>query len=168
MAAFDIVCQDCGEHFVGGSKLALYCHVCRNKRNDESKRRSQRRNKKKEVQTKTAVPEKPKQPEKHSYSFQQVKCPDDCVYYQTLEGKRQMCGFFLTTNERRGCDPGPGCKRYAAMKSGPKHRRTKWDVVAGKKLWEAGWKDSMIAKAMKVKPECVKSYRRRVWEKEKQ
>lgn len=102
--------------------------------------------------------------------FKQAKCPEDCIYVQQISGGMRMCGYFLQTDELRGCDPGLGCNKYVGKNEdlkNAKHRKTTWDVVNGKKLWEAGWKDKMIAQVMRVKPEAVKAYRRRVWEKGK-
>ena len=174
MAEFDIVCQDCGEHFTAVSKLARYCRVCRNKRNNESKKRSLIN---RALKDRYLMPEKPKQPElpkmpkkepakKPQYSFKPAACPQDCVYLQLFGGKRQLCGYLLTTDEVRGCDPGPGCKRYVSMKSGPKHRRAKWDVDRGKQMWLEGRTDLEIAKELHVRSRAVKAYRLRVWEKE--
>lgn len=156
------VCQECGVLFMAG-KNAKYCPKCRvlvskgayhNSERAAAKRREQQR---KEMLAK-------KKP-----GFKPAKCPEDCIYLQRASGII-MCGYFLTTDELRGCDPGLGCKKYVGknedLKSA-KHRKVTWDVVNGKKLWEAGWKDSMIAKVMRVKPDTVRSYRKRVWEAEK-
>ena len=175
MAEFDIVCQDCGEHFKAVSKLARYCRVCRNKRNNESKKKSLI---KRYLKERCLMPEKPKQPElpkqkepakKPQYSFKPAKCPADCWYRQTISGSVPLCGYVLIEDELRGCDPGPGCKRYVGRNKNleqTKHRKVTWDVDGGKKLWQAGWKDNMIAKVLRTRPENVRSYRVRVWEKE--
>lgn len=103
--------------------------------------------------------------------FKPVKCPEDCYYLQTANGGSvQVCGYLFITHEMRGCDPGFGCKRYVGKNEDLKnarHRKTTWDVVKGKEMWKAGYKDSQISKALKVKPDTVRAYRRRVWEKEK-
>ena len=161
MAEVDIECQMCGEHFVAKGSNALYCPKC--KRKNDSKR------KKTENQTWREITKLNRPLQKPVYGFVPAKCPDDCVYYQTLNGSTPMCGYFLKTDELRGCDPGLGCNKYVGLNEDlktAKHRKTTWDVVNGKKLWEAGWKDSMIAQVMRVKTDTVRSYRKRVWQKQ--
>ena len=100
-------------------------------------------------------------------SFKPRKCPEDCHYLRTIEGEKKMCGYIFETGQMRGCDPGLGCNKYVGLNEDLKaarHRKTTWDVVNAKKLWQAGWKDSMIAKVMRVSPKTIGAYRRRVWE----
>ena len=163
MAEFDIECRMCGEHFVAKGKSARFCVEC-NKQRKREKSKEWKQTYRERI--KGYVPAK--KPERKG--FVPAKCPDDCLYLQMVETKRCMCGFFLIIGELRGCDPGFGCKRYVGLNADEKaarHRKVKWDVVTGKKLWEAGWKDSMIAKVMRVKPDTIKAYRLRVWEAEK-
>lgn len=161
MAEFNIECDMCGEHFIAKAKQARYCPECKKNRKRDDRKRYKLAYRER-IKAKTLAKKKP--------GFVPAKCPDDCLYLQMFESKRCMCGYFLITGELRGCDPGPGCKRYVGLNAdekAAKHRRVKWDVVTGKKLWEAGWKDSMIAKVMRVKPDTIKAYRLRVWEAEK-
>lgn len=163
MAKVERVCQDCSVLFMG-SKDAKRCPECRVKASKAAYHKSERAAAKQREELRNLM--KARKPT----GFVPAKCPDDCVYLMMLNGNTPMCGYFLKTDELRGCDPGIGCKRYVGLNEdmkAAKHRKTTWDVVNGKKLWEAGWKDSMIAEVMRVSPDAVKSYRRRVWEKEK-
>lgn len=99
--------------------------------------------------------------------FEPAKCPEDCVFRQMLNGGgTPMCGYFLMTNELRGCDPGKGCKRYVGRHTQYKSFRRKapiWDVEIGRKLWAEGHSDSYIAKKMGVSRDTVAGYRKRNW-----
>jgi hypothetical protein len=82
-------------------------------------------------------------------------------------GCEYLCNYIFMTHQRRGCDPGPGCKRYVSSKmKRAKLRKASWDTEAGKKLWGKGWKDRQIGEKLGVRVETVGCYRRRVWEKE--
>jgi hypothetical protein len=75
-----------------------------------------------------------------------------------------MCGYLGYTGELRGCDPGPGCKRYLKWRN--HHNRGKaptWDVETGRKMWSEGYSDSYIGKKLGVSRETVAEYRRRNW-----
>ena len=172
MAEFHKACKDCGVHFVAGSYNAQYCPKCRQNRRKETQKKCRKRLHREEKERSAQKQPEPKpQQKKQQYSFQPRKCPEDCVYLRTIEGERKMCGYLFATGEMRGCDPGLGCNKYVGKREDLKnarHRKVTWDVVNGKKLWQAGWKDSMIAKVMRVKTDTVKAYRIRVWEKEKQ
>lgn len=161
MAEFGIECDMCGGHFIAKAKQAKYCPACKkNRKRDDNKR--YKLSYRERIKAQAIAKKKP--------GFVPAKCPDDCLYWQKVSTDVPMCGYFLITGELRGCDPGKGCKRYVGLNADEKaarHRRVKWDVVTGKKLWEAGWKDSMIAKVMRVKPDTIKAYRLRVWEAEK-
>ena len=98
--------------------------------------------------------------------FQPVKCPENCWYLQRINGYDPMCGYFLTTDTVRGCDPGPGCKRYIPRVDkvrGYKSKRMTWDAEKGRKLWEEGYTDAQIAKAVCTRIENVTAFRRRRW-----
>ena len=167
MAEYDIECRICGKHFVANWYNTLFCPECNRERRKEQKKKLSEYNAKHNRTWKE--PTKPKESgKKHTQGFVPAKCPEDCVYIKRIHGD-PMCGYLEITDELRGCDPGIGCKRYVGKNEDLKaarHRKTTWDVVNGKKLWQAGWKDSMIAKVMRVSPDAVRSYRRRVWEKE--
>ena len=100
--------------------------------------------------------------------FVPAKCPPNCIYEGRVHSD-PFCSYLFITGHVRGCDPGLGCNRYIDKREDLKaarRRKTTWDVVSGKKLWQAGWKDSMIARVLRVKPDTVRSYRKNVWEKE--
>lgn len=161
MAEYKKVCVDCGVKFTARGNSAQYCQACRKKRQNESWKKASALNKS-VIQAQQAA-------NKPQYSFKPAKCPVDCWYRQTISGGVPLCGYVLVEGELRGCDPGPGCKRYVGKNKNleqTKHRRVTWDVDGGKKLWQAGWKDNLIAKALGIRREAVRSYRVRVWEKE--
>ena len=95
------------------------------------------------------------------------KCPEDCVYRKLINGSHwPTCEYLLMANEMRGCEPGPGCKRYVGQVDrirGYKHRKPIWDVEAGKKLWEEGYTDGQIASTLGAKRQTVSEYRKRNW-----
>lgn len=98
--------------------------------------------------------------------FKPAKCPEDCVYRQVVSTEVPMCGYLFKTGQMRGCDPGPGCRRYVGLNEDlkhAKHRKTTWDTVKGKQMWEEGCSDSQIAKALGVKRNTVSTYRKRCW-----
>lgn len=163
MAEIEKVCIDCGASYVGGYK-ARFCPKCKKLRcsrggttkgmpyhgfeRDLARQREQMRAKK-------------------TPAFKPAKCPEDCVYLQTV-ANIPMCGFFLITDELRGCDPGAKCKRYIGKNADLKnarHRKATWDVVKGKELWKQGRSDGEIGKELHVNRRAVNAYRRRVWEK---
>lgn len=160
MAEVTKMCQECAVR-PAASKNSKYCPECRVKVQKSAFHKYEREAAKQRQEMRAKKP---------VYGFKPAKCPDDCIYLQRISGEIPMCGYFLKTDELRGCDPGIGCNRYVGLNEdmkNAKHRKTTWDVVNGKKLWEAGWKDSLIAKVMRVKPDTVKAYRLRVWEAEK-
>lgn len=159
MAEFGIDCEMCGEHFVAKAAHARYCPKCKRKINCET---SKKLNKTWREPTKAMEPAK----EPAYKGFVPAKCPDDCLYWQKISGDMPMCGYFLITGELRGCEPGPGCKRYVQLKNRTRHRGITWDVARGYEMWLKGSSDAEIAKAIHTKPENVKAYRLRVWEKE--
>lgn len=156
MARREKMCQKCGVR-PAASKKAKYCPECRRKVQKAPYHKADRDAAKQREQLKA----------KKTPGFKPAKCPEDCVYIQRIHGN-PMCGYLDITGELRGCDPGIGCRRYVGKNEDLKaarHRKVTWDVTTGKKLWEAGWKDSMIAKVLRTSPDAVRSYRKRVWEK---
>ena len=98
--------------------------------------------------------------------FVPAKCPDDCVYRTSINGNLSMCGYLHITGELRGCDPGPGCKRYAGRKNHHDIYRTKkptWDVETGRKMWAGGYTDAQIGMKLGVSRDTVAGYRARNW-----
>ncbi len=101
--------------------------------------------------------------------FEPKKCREDCVYQVVCGDGVKMCTYIFQKHEMRGCDPGPGCTRYAKQKKkNCGHKKATWDVAEGKRMWERGCTDRQIGEALGAKPETVRGYRRRVWEKEGQ
>lgn len=99
--------------------------------------------------------------------FTPKKCPPDCIYVHMVNGNLQTCGYIFQAHQMRGCDPGPGCKRYVGSKAKRnKLRRATWDAAKGKRMWLDGCSDGQIARALGAKRDTVASYRRRVWEME--
>jgi len=117
--------------------------------------------------------------------FVPAKCPPGCAYSMVCEGMSH-CGFILLANQSRGCDPGPGCKRYrkghfrppTPMRvKDPARRRSRisdkprkpvaptWDVAEGRRLWEAGYTDSMIAGELGISKASVQRRKARYWKK---
>lgn len=117
--------------------------------------------------------------------FVPAKCPPGCAYAMTDHGVAH-CGFILLANQSRGCDPGPGCKRYrkgsfrppTPMRvKDPARRRPRisdkprkpvapvWDVAEGRRLWEAGRTDSMIAEELGISKASVQRRKARYWKK---
>lgn len=112
-------------------------------------------------------------------TFKPAKCPPGCAYAMRLHNSAGgellcHCGYILITGESRGCNPGPGCKRYRIRKkrgntsillkkNGP---RFQWDEPKGKKMWREGKTDREIADALGVDRETIGKTRRRKWMKE--
>ena len=99
-------------------------------------------------------------------AFVPAVCPDDCVYRATVNGQLPSCNYVFVKGELRGCDPGPGCKRYLSKHGHREPRKGKaptWDVETGKKMYDAGYTDNEIGKALGVKRETVREYGRRNW-----
>lgn len=90
-------------------------------------------------------------------------CPKDCIYLQNVHGEIMCCSYILNTSKMRGCDPGPGCKRYVGMRKRPNRRKPGWDTATGKRMWLEGKSDREIADALGVRRDTVGEYRRRVW-----
>lgn len=167
MDQFEKVCLVCGVQFLAQGRKTRYCPSCKLEKCREAGRKN--KNRPYHKTEREAAKQREQLKAKKTPGFKPAKCPEDCIYIQRIHGN-PMCGYLEITDELRGCDPGIGCKRYVGKNEDLKaarHRKVTWDVTTGKKLWEAGWKDSMIAKVMRVSPDAVKSYRRRVWEKEK-
>lgn len=112
--------------------------------------------------------------------FEPVKCPKGCIWAMLMgngpKGETiQHCGYILHPgNGARGCEPGPGCKRYQAGKKPGKTTirvkkggsRFRWDEPRGKKMWKDGKTDREIADALGVDRETIGKTRRRKWMKE--
>lgn len=117
--------------------------------------------------------------------FVPAKCPPGCAYAMTDHGM-EHCGYILLANQSRGCDPGPGCKRYrkghfrapTPMRvKDPAKRQSRisdkprkpvtptWDVAEGRRLWEAGRTDWMIAEELGVSQSSVQRRKARYWKK---
>lgn len=99
-------------------------------------------------------------------AFTPAICPEDCVYLTSINGNLPMCGYLHITGELRGCDPGPGCKRYAGKPNRHDRFRTKkptWDVETGRKMWAGGYTDAQIGKKLGVSRDTVARYRERNW-----
>lgn len=88
------------------------------------------------------------------------ECPMDCEYRKTFGGHWPYCDYLLMADHMRGCEPGPGCKRYVRRS---KHKAPIWDVETGKKMWEEGCTDAQIANALGVRRGTVSGYRERNW-----
>ena len=89
------------------------------------------------------------------------KCPEDCVYRKLINGSYwPTCEYLFMANEMRGCEPGPGCKRYMRRS---RHKAPTWDVEKGRKLWEQGYTDGQISKILGVRRGTVAGYRERNW-----
>lgn len=97
--------------------------------------------------------------------FEPAKCPEDCAFRVVINGGYfPMCGYMSYTGELRGCDPGPGCKRYIKWRTRYKKGKSPtWDVDKGKKLWQEGYSDSQIGKQLGVSRGAVAGYRQRNW-----
>ena len=96
--------------------------------------------------------------------FKPAKCPEDCAFRIVVNGGHlPMCGYLGYTGELRGCDPGPGCKRYLKWRTQRRGKAATWDVETGRKMWTEGYCDSHIAKKLGVSRETVAEYRRRNW-----
>lgn len=98
--------------------------------------------------------------------FEPVECPPDCYFGQTLDNL-PCCGYFILTGNIRGCDPGPGCRRYrpATVKKCTR-KAPKWDTEKGREMWLDKKSDGEIAKALGVTRTAVGFYRRNHWQKE--
>lgn len=107
--------------------------------------------------------------------FKPAKCPPDCEHAMRMHNGKdgeliQHCGYILEEgNGPRGCDPGPGCKRYKPRKKKEpvpiqiKKKRPEWDKEKARKLWLDGKPDREIAEAVGVHPETIRKIRRRKW-----
>lgn len=74
------------------------------------------------------------------------------------------CDYVFIMNRRRPCPPGAECtemvtEREMAM------RKASWDVNEGKKMYERGMSDAVIADYFRIPTGTVTSYRRKHWEK---
>lgn len=94
------------------------------------------------------------------------QCPDDCWYLKSFGGHWPYCDYWAMEDRMRGCEPGPGCKRYVARHTPYKSHRGKaptWDVETGRKMWEEGYTDAQIGKELGVRRDTVAGYRERNW-----
>lgn len=117
--------------------------------------------------------------------FEPANCPPGCAYAMTDHGVPH-CGYILLAHQRRGCDPGPNCKRYRnghmrpptpmRVKDPAKRRRRisdkprktippSWDVAEGRRLWEDGWSNSRIAGELGVCESSVQRRKAKYWKK---
>lgn len=118
-------------------------------------------------------------------AFEPVACPPGCAYAMT-DHRVPHCGYILIAHQRRGCEPGPGCKRYrkghlappAPMRikdpakrqsriqdTPPRHTPPAWNVARGRQLSEEGWIDEEIARELGVCRSSVQKRRTKYWEK---
>lgn len=104
-----------------------------------------------------------------------ARCPRDCVY-RAGASDYVGCNYIFVEDKMRGCDPGPGCKRYKARSRGHRRvsgitlgnpprsaKRTKWDVQTGFAMWLTGSSDRQIAAELAISPQTVGERRRKHW-----
>ena len=94
------------------------------------------------------------------------KCPEDCVYQKSVNGRLYYCDYWEMERRMRRCDPGPECKRYVSKNEYRVHHRGKaptWDTKLGKKMWEKGYTFREIGNALGTTRSAVYEYCRRNW-----
>ena len=99
------------------------------------------------------------------------KCPHPCVYLDS----NGVCNYYLMTDIRRPCPPGPDCivhdpggdeKRVAesvVASTKMRFRKVSWDTEKAKDMHDAGASYKEIAKAVGVHWKTVEDYARKFW-----
>ena len=77
-------------------------------------------------------------------------------------GLQDSCNYIFIMDRRRPCPPGEECREYCTGKE-MDMRKASWNTEEGKKMWQAGMSDAVIADYFRIPTGTVTSYRLKHW-----